>query len=147
MKLSTRGRYGTRALLELTIQLGRGPVSLKDIAERQEISLQYLEHLITPLIAGGIIKSTRGAKGGISLSRPPDEITLSEIIRLLEGSTAPVDCIEKPALCERSGFCVTRDTWAELQTAIDKILQATTLQDLAERQKKKQNSEELMYYI
>jgi Rrf2 family cysteine metabolism transcriptional repressor len=147
MKLSTRGRYGTRALVELAMREGKGPVSLKDISQSQEISLQYLEHLITPLIAGGLVKSTRGAKGGVILARPAEEIKLSDIIRVLEGSTAPVDCVDKPDICSRSGKCATRDTWTELKTAIDEILGKTTLEDVVERQKRKDQSETSMFYI
>ena len=98
MKLSTRGQYGTRALLELALHGGEEPVLLKDIAQRQQISLPYLQHLIAPLIAGGIVRSTRGAKGGISLVKPPDQIRLSEVIQLLEGSTAPVECVDNPRI-------------------------------------------------
>lgn len=147
MKLSTRGRYGTRALLELALHQGEGPVSLKDVAQKQEISLQYLEHLITPLIAGGIIKSTRGARGGVALARPASEVRLSEIIQLLEGSTAPVECVDKPEMCERSAACATRDVWGELKEVIHNVLQATTLEDLVERHKRKEQSTEVMYYI
>jgi Rrf2 family protein len=147
MKLSTRGRYGTRALLELAIHQGEGPVSLKDISQRQEISLQYLEHLITPLIAGGIVKSTRGARGGIYLAKAAGEIKLSEVIRVLEGSTAPVDCVDKSTVCPRSSFCATRDIWSDMKDAVDSVLDKITLQDLVERQKRKGQSEESMYYI
>ena len=115
MKLSTRGRYGTRALLELALHHGKGPVPLKDIAQSQQISLPYLEHLITPLIAGGIVWSIRGARGGVSLARPPEEIRLSEVMQLLEGSIALVECVNDPKYCSRSDFCVTRDIWGELK--------------------------------
>ena len=147
MKLSTRGRYGTRALLDIALNQGEGPVLLKDIAQRQQISVAYLEHLITPLIAGGLVRSTRGAKGGVSLTKPPEEIRLSEVIQLLEGSIAPVECVNNPEICLRSESCVTRDIWGELKKAIDSILQSTTLQDLVERQKRKQQPEEVMYHI
>ena len=149
MKLSTRGRYGTRALLELALHQGDGPVLLKDIAQRQQISLQYLEHLITPLIAGGIVRSTRGARGGVWLVKPPEEIRLSEVIQLLEGSIAPAECVNNPEICSRSKFCVTRDIWGELKEAMDEVLESTTLQDLVERQKRKEQpeEEEVMYYI
>ena len=147
MKLSTRGRYGTRALLELALYHGKGPVPLKDIAQSQQISLQYLEHLITPLIAGGIVWSTRGARGGVSLARPPEEIKLSEVMQLLEGSIAPVECVNDPKYCSRSDLCVTRDIWGELKKAMDGILESTTLQDLVERQKRKGQSKEVMYHI
>jgi len=147
MKLSTRGRYGTRALLDLALHQGEGPVLLKDIAEREQISVRYLEHLITPLIAGGILRTTRGAKGGVSLAKPPEEIKLSEVIQLLEGSIAPVECVNSPEICSRSKSCVTRDIWGELKQAMDGILESTTLQDLAERQRRKEQPEEVMYYI
>ncbi len=147
MKLSTRGRYGTRALLDLACHQGEGPVLLKDIAQREQISVRYLEHLITPLIAGGIVRTTRGAKGGVSLAKPPEEIKLSQIIHLLEGSIAPVECVNSPGICSRSKLCVTRDIWGELKQAMDGILKSTTLQDLVERQKRKEQPEEVMYYI
>ena len=147
MKLSTKGRYGTRALLDLALHWGEGPVLLKDIARRQEISPSYLEHLIAPLIAGGIVRSTRGAKGGISLARPPEEIRLSEVVQLLEGSIAPVECVNNPGVCSRSELCVTRDIWTKLKRAMNEVLESTTLQDLVEQQKRKERPEEVMYYI
>ena len=147
MKLSTRGRYGTRALLDLALHQDEKPVLLKDIAEREQISVRYLEHVITPLIAGGIVRTTRGAKGGVSLARPPEEIRLSEIMQLLEGSLAPVECVSRPGICSRSKSCVTRDIWEELTQAMDGILRSTTLQDLVERQKRKKQPQEVMYHI
>ena len=147
MKLSTRGRYATRALLELALHQGDGPIQLKDIARRQQISLRYLEHLITPLISGGIVQSIRGAKGGVWLAKAPEEIRLSDVIQLLEGSMAPVACVDNPEICGRSAFCVTRDIWGELKKAIDEILESTTLHDLVERQKNKEQPKQLMYYL
>jgi Rrf2 family protein len=147
MKLSTRGRYGTRALLELALHQEAGPISLKDIAQRQEIPLGYLEHLITPLIAGGIVRSTRGPRGGVSLAKPPEKIRLSEVIHLLEGSIAPAECVNSPGICSRSKLCVTRDIWGELKQAMDGVLESTTLQDLVERHRRKEQPEEVMYYI
>lgn len=147
MKLSTRGQYGTRALLDLALHQREGPALLKDIAQRQDISLHYLEHLITPLIAGGIVRSTRGARGGVWLVRPPQEIRLSEVIQLLEGPIAPVECVNNPESCPRSDLCATRDIWSELKEAMNGVLESTTLQDLVERQKRKVHSEGAMYYI
>ncbi|MFC1965988.1 RrF2 family transcriptional regulator [Chloroflexota bacterium] len=144
MKLSTKGRYGTRALLDIALHQEDGPVPLKNIAQRQQISLSYLEHLVTPLIDGGIIRSTRGTGGGVSLTKSPAEIKLSEVVGLLEGSLALVKCVTDPAACNRSEFCVTRDLWGELKTAIEGVLESTTLQDLVVRQKSK---EEPMYHI
>ena len=139
--LSTRGTYGTRALLELARNWGEEPVPLKGIAQRQQIPLQYLEHLITPLIAAGVVRSTRGARGGVSLVKPPREVRLSEVIQLLEGSSAPVKCVNDPKSCARSELCATRDTWSELKRAIDGVLESTTLQNLVERQKIKEQTE------
>jgi len=147
MKLSTRGRYGTRALLDLALHQEEEPVLLKNIAQRQQISLLYLEHLITPLIAGGIVRSTRGVRGGISLVKPPEEIRLSEVVQLLEGSIAPVECVNNPEICARSQLCATRDIWGELKKAMNGVLESTTLRDLVERQKRKEHPEEAMYYI
>ncbi len=147
MKLSTRTRYGTRALLELALHQDKDPVLLKDIARRQQISLPYLEHLVAPLIAGGIIRSTKGPKGGIALAREPETIKLSEITQLLEGPIGPVECIDNPQVCKRSGACATRDVWGRLKEAMDGVLESTTLKDLAEDQRKKGRPESGMYYI
>ncbi len=147
MKLSTRTRYATRALLDLALHDGEAPVPLKDTAERQQISLTYLEHLVGPLIAAGILRSTRGAKGGISLAKPPEEIKLSEVVYLFEGSLAPVECVTNPEICTRSELCVTRDIWDEMKKAMNGVLGSITLQDVVERQKNKQQSKGMMYYI
>jgi Rrf2 family cysteine metabolism transcriptional repressor len=137
MKLTTRTRYGTRALLELALHKGEGPVFLKDIARQQRISLPYLEQLIAPLIAGGILRSTKGPRGGVSLARKPGEIKLLEITQLLEGPVAPVACVDNPEVCDRSGTCATRDVWGRLKEAMEGVLGSTTLQDLMEEQQKK----------
>jgi Rrf2 family protein len=147
MKLSTRARYGTRALLDLAIHQDEAPVSLKDVARRQEISVQYLEHLITPLITAGIVRSRRGPKGGVSLARPPKQVVLSEIFQILEGSISPVECIDNPKLCSRSESCVTRDIWNEMKKAMNGVLESTTLENLVERQKIKKPAKDVMYYI
>ena len=147
MKLSTRGRYGTRVLLDLALHQGREPVPLKEIAERQEISLQYLEHLIAPLISSGLVRSIRGAKGGVLLAKRPEEIKLSEVIELLEGSVAPVECVDSPEICSRASFCVTRDVWGELKRAIAGVLESITIQDLVERYQQKASLQQAMYHI
>lgn len=140
MKLSTRARYGTRALLDLARHAGEKPVRLKDIAGRQNISLHYLEHIIAPLVGAGIIRSIRGARGGLKLTRHPKDVKLSEVIQLLEGTIAPVDCIGNPESCDRADLCVTRDVWCEMKKAIDATLDSVTLQDLVEKQKRKEAS-------
>ncbi len=147
MKLSTRARYGTMALLDLALHSNQGPVQLRDIARRQDISLSYLEHLITPLIAAGIVRSRRGKRGGIWLVRSPQEIKMSEVVQLLEGSIAPAECLNNPESCSRYDLCAIRDIWAEMKEAMDEVLESTTLQDLGDRQKKKEQSAKAMYYI
>lgn len=140
MKLSTRTRYGTRALLDLALHGGEKPVQLKDIAGRQNISLHYLEHIIAPLVGSGIVKSIRGVRGGLRLTRQPKDVKLSEVIQLLEGAIAPVDCIGNPESCDRADICVTRDVWCEIKKAIDTALESVTLQDLVEKQRRKETS-------
>lgn len=147
MKLSTRTRYGTRALLDLALHQGDEPVQLKDIAIRQNISLHYLEHIITPLVGAGIVRSTRGARGGLRLIRNPREIKLGQVVQLLEGTIAPADCVTEPESCPRSDLCATREVWTEVKKAIDQTLDSITLHDLMERQNKKEKSEKAMYYV
>ena len=147
MKLSTRGRYGTKVLLDLALNYGKGPVSLKDISTRQRIPLNYLEHLIAPLVTSGIIRSIRGARGGISLVKSPPETRLSEVVPLLEGAIAPAECCSNPELCDVAASCATRDVWLEMEKAMVSVLDSITLQDLVEKQKAKKQSKEEMYYI
>ncbi len=146
MKLSTRGQYGARALLDIALHYDGNPVLLKDIAKRQAISVQYLEHLISPLIKAGVVRSMRGARGGVTLAKLPEEIKLSQVIQILEGSTAPVECVDDPKVCPRSDFCVTRDVWEEMKRAMIQVLESTTLQDLVERQREKEKPA-VMYHI
>ena len=145
MKLSARARYGTKALLELALHWGEEPVLLKDVAQRQQIPLPYLEHLIGPLVQAGIVKSTRGARGGVSLLKPPEEVMLREVIQLLEGSIAPAECVDNPETCSRSNLCVTHDIWDEVKEAVSKVLESITLQDLVERRKQKGQPDVLEY--
>jgi Rrf2 family cysteine metabolism transcriptional repressor len=147
MKLSTRTRYGMRALVDLALRDTTQPVQLKEIAERQNLSLSYLEHLIIPLISSGILQSFRGSRGGIKLARPAEEIKLDEILAVLEGPIAPVDCLKESYDCPRSGNCATQEVWDEMRQAMRAVLKAKTLKDLAERQKSKDKQPENMYYI
>ncbi|HHF98660.1 MAG TPA: Rrf2 family transcriptional regulator [Candidatus Aerophobetes bacterium] len=146
MKLSTKGRYGARAMVDMALHEDQAPILLKDIAKRQGISEKYLEHIITSLKVAGLVKSIRGARGGYILARPASQIKLSHIIRALEGSAAPVECVDDPKLCSRVGICVTRDVWMKIKEKIEEILESVSLKDLAEQQKKKQE-EGLTYYI
>lgn len=140
MKISTKGRYGTRALVDIAIHQGKGPVLLKSIAAREQISLPYLERIIASMVKAGFLKSTRGPNGGISLSKSPEEIRLSHVLEALEGSLALVECVEDPRVCSRANVCVTCEVWSEMKKAMDRILESTTLQDLLERHKQKESA-------
>ena len=144
MKLSTRGRYGARAMLDLAIYHGEGPILLKDIARRQHISERYLEHLVTSLKAAGLVSSKRGAHGGFALAKSPSEIRLCEVIQTVEGSIAPVECVDDPEVCPRAGLCVTRDVWIEMKKAMSRVLESITLQDLVQHQRKKEKPEAIL---
>ena len=137
MNLSTRVRYSARLMLELALNYGNGPMLLKEIAKRQDISLGYLEHLLPPLKTAGLVNSTRGARGGYSLSKKPSQITLKDITQAMEGTLSLVKCIDEPATCSRVSSCVTRDVWSELEEIISNTLEAITLEELERRQKKK----------
>jgi len=126
-------------MLDLALNFANDPVLLKDIARRQEVSGKYLEHLMSTFRKRGLVRSIRGARGGYLLAKPPSEIRLSEIMEIMEGSMAPVDCVDDPQVCHRANLCVTRDIWAKMKEAIDNILESMTLQDMVEEQKKKES--------
>ena len=130
MKLSTKGQYGARVMVDLATHYGEGPIPLRDIAKRQELSERYLEHLMLSLKAAGLVRSSRGAHGGFILARVPSQVKVSEVIQVLEGSMAPVHCVDDPNDCGRSSFCVTRDVWVKMKEAIVGVLESLTLQDL-----------------
>jgi Rrf2 family protein len=146
MRLSTKGRYATRFMLELALGYGKGNIFLKDIASRQEISEGYLEHLVPSLKAAGLVTSTRGARGGYALAKSPSEITLKDIVLLMEGSLYPVKCADTPKSCGRSRYCVTQDVWKELGQKIEETLGSITLEDLVHRHKEKAHRH-LLYHI
>lgn len=133
MKLSTRSRYGTRLLLDMAARYGQGPIQLGDIAKRQDVSVKYLEQIIIPLKKARYIKSVRGPKGGHILAKPPEEITVGEIVALLENGASLVECAEESGTCERASSCPTRLLWKEASEAMFDRLQATTLADLVEK--------------
>jgi len=147
MKLSTKMRYGTRAMLELALSYKRGPINLREIAGRQQISHKYLESLIAMLRAGGLVRSVRGASGGHVLARSPDQITLREVFELLEGSEGLVHCTTNPESCEMAGLCVTQEVWAQMHGACMGVLESFTLEALAHRAEEIERSQAVMYYI
>ena len=117
MKLTTRSRYGARLMLDLARHFDQGPVHLKDVANREGISVKYLEQLIIPLKKNGLVTSVQGPKGGHILARPPESISFAEIIKSLETSASLVECVDSPQSCSRSEECPTRDIWQQIGRA------------------------------
>lgn len=138
MKISTRGRYALRLMMDLAMSDPGEYITIKSIAERQEISSKYLEQIISVLNRAGYVKSVRGAQGGYKLSRPPEAYTIGMILRQIEGSLVPVACMEEePNECPRCGQCATLDVWKQLDEAIRGVVDNITLADLAKNQKRK----------
>jgi Rrf2 family protein len=135
MKLSTRTRYGIRAIIELAQYEGSRPLQLKMIAERQDISIKYLEQLMGLLRSAGLVRSVRGSKGGYALGRPAEQIKLSEVFRCLEGPVTTTECVDDEDCCKRSADCVAREVWVDVEAAIHNVLDAITLRDLVKRTK------------
>ena len=135
MKLSTRTRYGMRAIIELAQHEGKRPLQLKAIAERQDISVKYLEQLMSLLRSAGFVRSVRGSKGGYVLARPADQIRLSEIFRCLEGPVTTTECTEDETYCERSADCVAREIWKRVEAAIQDVLGSIKLSDVVQQSK------------
>ncbi|MBU1241894.1 Rrf2 family transcriptional regulator [Myxococcota bacterium] len=137
MRISTKGRYGLRIMLELALRHGQGPV-LADLIERsQGISGKYVHQLMPGLRHAGLVRTVRGPHGGYELARSPDEITVLEIITVLEGPPVPVECVAQPGSCERTGVCVTHELWREVATAIEDVLSQATLGTLCRRQRER----------
>lgn len=132
MKLSTRSRYGTRMMVDLAQHYDNGPIQIGDIAKRQGISVKYLEQLIIPLKKANFIKSVRGPKGGHTLARPPQKITVGEIVKVLEGGIDLSSCIENTDVCNRSSSCLTRGVWEEATKAMHDKLNSITLSKMIE---------------
>lgn len=134
MKLSTKGRYGLKAMFELAIHYGEDPVSLNIIADHQRISVNYLEQLIAPLRKKGLVTSARGAQGGYRLARDPAEITVKDILETLEGPLAPAGCVSdgEEENCSNAEYCATRLIWERMKESIDEVVRSTTLADMVE---------------
>jgi len=132
MKLSTKGRYGLRAILVIAQNQEEGPVTIQTIAQRQDLSSRYLEQLLIPLKQAGLVKSVRGSQGGYVLGRVPGKITVGDVIRVLEGPIAPVECVNElnPDDCDRADYCVTKKIWSRLRDAMVEVLDSYTLEDL-----------------
>jgi len=135
MKVSTKGRYGLRIMVELAVHHGSGPVAVTTIAQNQQLPGKYIHVLVGGLKAAGLITAVRGPNGGLELAREPRSITPLDVVEALEGRLSGADCTLDPAACGRAAECVTRDVWAELARAMEVSLRSHTLADLAERAK------------
>lgn len=130
MKISTKGRYALRLMLDLAVNYSDSFIPLKAIAQRQEISDKYLEQIINILSKAGFVQSARGAQGGYKLTRRPEQYTVGEILRLAEGSISPVACLDCDGVCDKMDTCITLSLWKKMQQAIDDVVDNTTLADL-----------------
>jgi len=130
MKLSTRGRYGTRLMVELAKNYGKGPLSMTEVSKKQGIPVKYLEQIIIPLKKASLVSSIRGPKGGHMLAKPPDQINIWEVLLLLESKLTLIDCLTNEAACENAGTCLVRPLWGRALDAIMKLFKETTLSDL-----------------
>ncbi len=142
MKISTKGRYAMRLMLDLAMHDAGTPVSLKDIAGRQQISEKYLEQIISILNKAGFVRSIRGAQGGYQLMHSPTEYTVGMILRLTEGSLAPVDCVNEDGICDRANDCVTIRIWKKISDAVNDVVDQITLADLMAWQTEKEDCNE-----
>lgn len=135
MKISTKGRYALRIMLDLAMNTGESPVRVRDIASRQSISEKYLEQIIALFNKAGYVKSIRGAQGGYLLTKAPGEYTVGMILRLAEGSIAPVSCVDgESEECDKKGACVSAMLWQKMNDAVNQVVDNTTLQDLVDWQ-------------
>lgn len=141
MKISTKGRYALRLMIDIAVNSADKPVSIKEIAARQNISDKYLEQIISVLNSAGFVRSIRGAQGGYVLRKSPSEYTVGMILRLTEGSLAPVACVEEDAVhCDRQETCATVEVWRRLNDAINGVVDNITLADLLEWQNNNQEN-------
>jgi len=151
MKLSTKGRYGLKAAFDLAMNYGSGSIPLKSIAERQNISENYLEQLISSMRKAGLVKSERGAQGGYQLAKKPSEITVGDVLRVLEGPLGVIsECLQENNAnsCPKSDHCITKVVWEKIKDSITKTVDSISLQDMCDEAKKRESCiDNYMYYI
>lgn len=135
MKVSTKGRYGLRVLLDVAMNQARGPVILRDISQRQGISEKYLWQVINPLKGAGLVNAARGARGGYTLAKSPSAISVLDVVTIMEGPVNVVDCVEKPSACARSSACVVRGAWSEIEQRLREVMAKITLAELMQKQR------------
>jgi len=138
LKLSTRGRYGLRAMFDLAMNQSQGPIPLNEIASRQNISEAYLEQLFANMRKAGLVKSVRGARGGYLLATTPDKISVGQILRTLEGNIAPADCVRDDhdgIECTSADACVTRIVWEKIRDSVNQVIDSITLEDMVREQR------------
>lgn len=145
MKISTKGRYAVRFLLDLALHDQATPVSLNEIAKRQDISEKYLWQIVNSLKAAGIVSAVAGKRGGFFLAKSPEKISLKDILEILEGNCSLVDCVHDSAACKRSATCITREMWHEASNLISQVLASFTLADLIAKSKNRTHSGE--FYV
>lgn len=138
MRLSTKGRYGLKAMFDLALFSSEKPISLATIALRQGVSVNYLEQLIAPLRKAGLVRSVRGAQGGYILNASPDEVTVKDILVILEGPLAPTDCVkeEPDETCDNADYCATRLIYEKMKDSIDNVVSSITLKDMVDDHQK-----------
>ncbi len=136
MKLSTRGRYGTRLMVELAKHYGKGPINMSTISENQNIPIKYLEQIIIPLKRANLIKSVRGPKGGHMLAKSPEKISVWEILTFVEGKLSLIDCVIDDSACESSAECPIRPVWGKAYASMKKIFEKTSLKSVIDTSKK-----------
>jgi len=147
MKVSTKGRYAVRFLLDLALHDRSKPVSLNEIAQRQDISEKYLWQIVANLKSAGLVSATSGKRGGFLLAKSPEKISLKDILEILEGDCVLVDCVPDAAVCKRSANCIAREMWRETSRQIADVLASVKLADLVAKAKKRAHNEELSYVI
>lgn len=147
MKVSTKGRYAIRFLLDLALHDQSKPVSLNEIAKRQDISEKYLWQIAANLKSAGLVSAVSGKRGGFLLAKPPENISLQDILEILEGNSSLVDCVHDLTACKRSTTCVAREMWHEASEQIVQVLTSFTLADLVAKSKKRLAREEMSYVI
>jgi Rrf2 family protein len=147
MRMTMKGDYGLRAMIDLAAHFGKGPVPSSEIAARQLVPEHFLDQLLITLRRAGLLKSQRGPQGGHMLARPPDQISMSDVVEALEGDTSSLACVPNPAACQISAGCGMRDVWVEIEQHAQQVLASTTLEQLAQRHRGIEEEGEVMYYI